>query len=70
MRNPLTTIRVLVQTAAEQDDGLRGHDLAIVEEEITRLDKTIQTLLDFAQGSGVRSPELGVRSDQVNSTQY
>ena len=51
LRNPLTSMKVLVQGAGEQDGsaGLRGRDLAIVEEEIDRLNRTIQTFLDYAR---------------------
>lgn len=51
LRNPLTSMKVLVQGASEQDgsDGLRGHDLAVVEEEINRLNRTIQIFLDYAR---------------------
>lgn len=51
LRNPLMAINILVQAAAEREDGsgLRGRDLAVVEEEIGRLDSSIQSLLDFAR---------------------
>lgn len=51
LRNPLTSMKVLVQGAREQDGagGLQGRDLAIVEEEINRLSRTIQTFLDYAR---------------------
>ena len=51
LRNPLTSMKVLVQGGREQDGsgGLRGRDLAIVEEEIDRLNRTIQTFLDYAR---------------------
>jgi two-component system, NtrC family, sensor histidine kinase HydH len=51
LRNPLMAIKILVQAAAEREDGggLRGRDLAVVDEEICRLDSSIQSLLDFAR---------------------
>jgi len=51
LRNPLTSMKVLVQGASEQDGstGLRGRDLAVVEEEIDRLNRTIQVFLDYAR---------------------
>lgn len=55
LRNPLTSLNVLVQGAAEQG-SLEGRDLAIVEDEIGRLNRTIQTLLDYA-----RPPKLEKR---------
>jgi two-component system, NtrC family, sensor histidine kinase HydH len=50
LRNPLMAIKILVQSAAEGSEGaLEGRDLAVVEEEIGRLESSIQALLDFAR---------------------
>lgn len=51
LRNPLMAIKILVQAAAEREVGgaLQGRDLQVVEEEISRLEQSIQTLLDFAR---------------------
>lgn len=51
LRNPLTSIMMVVQTAAEHGApaSLNGRDLAVLEEEITRLDDTIQNFLDYAR---------------------
>jgi signal transduction histidine kinase len=51
LRNPLMSMKILVQSAAEQGDSmsLRGRDLAVLEEEISRLEHSIQTFLDFAR---------------------
>lgn len=51
LRNPLMAMKILVQAAAEREDGggLRGRDLQVIDEEITRLERSIQTLLDFAR---------------------
>jgi two-component system sensor histidine kinase HydH len=58
LRNPLMSMKVLVQPG---DDGaavhLTGRDLAVLNEEITRLDRSIQSFLDFA-----RPPQLEKRS--------
>ena len=58
LRNPLTAIKVLVQSAVERGDsaGLRGRRLAVLEEEVGRLEGSIQTFLDFA-----RPPQLEKR---------
>jgi two-component system sensor histidine kinase HydH len=62
LRNPLTAMKILVQAAAEQagDPSLRGRDLTVLEEEITRLEHLIQTFLDFA-----RPPKLEKKSFDV-----
>jgi signal transduction histidine kinase len=51
LRNPLTPVKMLVQGALERDDarGLSGRDLQIVSDEVLRLEKSIQTFLDFAR---------------------
>jgi signal transduction histidine kinase len=55
VRNPLMAMKILVQAAAARDDGagLRGRDLMVVDEEISRLEQSVQSLLDFA-----RPPQL------------
>ncbi|HVX11110.1 MAG TPA: ATP-binding protein [Pirellulales bacterium] len=61
LRNPLMAIKILVQAAGDRGDGsLRGRDLAVVEEEIGRLEGSIQALLDFA-----RPPEPAKRASDL-----
>lgn len=63
LRNPLTSMRILVQAASEQPDGagLTGQDLAVLEEEIARLEHTIQTFLDFARPPLPEKRQIDVR---------
>lgn len=51
LRNPLTSMKILVQTAAEAGDAatLEGRDVAVLAEEMARLEVSIQRFLDFAR---------------------
>ena len=51
LRNPLTSMKIILQAAAEGGPPvvLEGRDVSILEEEIVRLEQLMQGLLDFAR---------------------
>lgn len=57
VRNPLMAMKILVQAAAEcpAGAGLAGRPLAVLEEEIGRLEGLTATFLDFARPPRVRT---------------
>jgi signal transduction histidine kinase len=64
LRNPLMSMKILVQSAAAQSTAvsLGGRDLAVLEEEIVRLERLTHTFLDFA-----RPPQLDKRPFELQS---
>jgi signal transduction histidine kinase len=51
LRNPLTSVKMLVQTGLEGDQaaGLSREDLAIIEREVRRMEQCIRLFMDFAR---------------------
>jgi signal transduction histidine kinase len=55
LRNPLMSIKLLVQSAILRDDPLKKNDLEMMEQELSRVERTVQNLLEFA-----RQPQMSV----------
>ena len=56
LRNPLTSVKLLIQTATQQLPGrsIGKQDLQVAQREIARMESTIQGLLDFARPPTLR----------------
>src|SRR5204863_3628566 len=64
IRNPLMSIKVLVQATAERSHspGFRTRDLQVLEEEIIRLEQIVSGFLDFARPPRPESRPIDVKA--------
>ncbi|WP_141736191.1 sensor histidine kinase [Oligoflexus tunisiensis] len=49
LRNPLMSIKLLIQAALLRDDLLKKEDLEMMEQELIRVERTVQNLLEFGR---------------------
>lgn len=69
IRNPLTAVKLLVQSAAQKGnrEGLNTESLAVVQDEIGRIERTIQDLVDFSRLSPPRRERHDLRETLTRS---
>ncbi|MFO0976066.1 MAG: ATP-binding protein [Planctomycetaceae bacterium] len=60
IRNPLTSIKMLVQTALDPEDAssLTQEDLKIIEKEVRRMESSLRTFLDFTRPPKLQRRQL------------
>ena len=64
LRNPLMSMKILVQSARRDGDAgtLTARDLVVLDEEITRLENLLQAFLDFARPAKLEKKEIDAGS--------
>ncbi len=62
IKNPLTSIKMLIQRAGEQGEPLLGEDLEVIIEELDRIDYTVSRFLRSA-----RQSEMAFTDTDINS---
>ena len=69
IRNPLTSIKMLIQVnrAKFADEGLPTDDLVLVEQEIRRMERSVNSLLDYARPEATEFKEFAIQ-DAVRRT--
>ncbi|WP_417745987.1 sensor histidine kinase [Rosistilla oblonga] len=69
IRNPLTSIKMLIQVnrAKCADEGLPTDDMELVEREIRRMERSVNSLLDYARPERGESTEFAIQ-DAVRRT--
>jgi len=63
LRNPLTAMKILIQAATDRGTAavVEGRDLAVLEDEIARLEQLVQEFLDFARPPQLEKSSLEFR---------
>jgi signal transduction histidine kinase len=63
LRNPLTSVKLLIQTEAQRHPSrpMDDKEMQIIQEELARMERTIQGLIDFARPSTLRRTRHDLR---------
>jgi signal transduction histidine kinase len=61
IRNPLTSVKLLVQSTAQKGSGLNERQSSVILQEVSRMESMIQGLLDFARPPALKVVEHDLR---------
>ncbi len=62
IKNPLTSIKMLIQRAGEQEEALEGEDLEVIIDELERIDHTVTRFLRSARQSDIEVTRTDINS--------
>jgi len=62
IKNPLTSIKMLIQRAGEEEDPLEGEDLQVILDELDRIDHTVTRFLRSARQSDILVSKTDINS--------
>lgn len=62
IKNPLTSIKMLIQRAGEEKDPLEGEDLHVILDELERIDRTVTRFLRSARQSDILVSRTDINS--------
>lgn len=67
IKNPLTSIKMLIQRAGEEEEALEGEDLEVILDELERIDRTVSRFLHSARQSDIEvsQTDIGTLIDDV-----
>ncbi|MEN8263380.1 MAG: ATP-binding protein [Nitrospirota bacterium] len=61
IRNPLTSIKLLVQTIRNTGESFSGNDIDIIDKEINRINRIIKSFLEFAKPEKIEKRDVNIK---------
>jgi signal transduction histidine kinase len=61
IRNPLTSIKLLVQTIRNTGESFSGNDIEIIDKEINRINRIIKSFLAFAKPEKIEKRDVNIK---------